>query len=509
MPKIVDGSTKHLKEKLIGSDVYTEPSSASSDRELVERKLRFTSQVSQDLSFWKPHSGQTPIGKALFYDEKKDIIVECGRKYGKSELAPYCQYRWAITHNDTYNYYFCPQKDQIGDIIWANGRMPDFLPIHLKRKYLDGEPSKSEYRVNFKNGSFIRCDGSDSHQKARGYTANGLSVYDETKDFHPMFHDAFDPNRAVNDAPLLALGTPGDEKALLTILFEAAKLSDYGATFNFPSYVNPHISREFLKKKEEEYRARGEYDIFQIEYLAKRVKIGSKYIFPMIKKSMIMEYEKLNDYIRRNRRDFDFYIGYDPGSAKCFAVILIAIHRFNKHVIVMDEIYATKMGDNTTGKIVPVALFKADEINPIAEDWSDCYDYAAAWFASDIISQFEDYPHALFPCEKDLKNKETKLGMMKDMLLKGVITFSDRAKNTYKEMNEYKLNDNGILKKENDHLIDAFRYVLNLASYTSLDEARPLKFEEKYKTGTPEQDLLRINKERDIYGDIDNYLLNG
>lgn len=506
---VISGSTIKLSEKLQGKDVYTDPKSAYSDREMLERKLRFGSQVIQDLSFWTPHIGQAPIGKALFYDEKTDVIVECGRKYGKSELAPYCQYRWGITHNDSYNYYFCPQKDQIGDIIWANGRMPDFLPLHLKRKYLDGDPSKSEYRVNFKNGSFIRCDGSDSHQKARGYTGNGLTVYDETKDFHPMFYDAYDPNRGVNNAPLLALGTPGDEKALLTKLFDSAKISPYGAAFNFPSYVNPHISKEFLAKKEAEYRARGEYDIFQIEYLAKRVKIGTRYIFPMLRRSMIRDYDELNAFIRANRRDFDFYIGYDPGSAKCFAVLLVAIHRFNKHVIIMDEIYATKLGENTTGKIVPVALFKADEINPIDDDWSDCYDYAAAWFASDIVSSFPDYPHALFPCEKDLKNKETKLSMIKDMLLKGVVTISTRCKSFYKEMDEYKLNDTGVLKKENDHLIDAFRYILNLAGYSNLDEARPLTFEQRYKTGTPELDLLRKHKEEDVYGDIDDYLLNG
>ena len=99
--------------------------------------------------------------------------------------------------------------------------------------------------------------------------------------------------------------------------------------------------------------------------------------------------------------------------------------------------------------------------------------------------------------------------MIKDMLLKGVVTVSTRCKSFYKEMVEYKLNDTGVLKKENDHLIDAFRYILNLAGYSNLDEARPLTFEQRYKTGTPELDLLRKHKEEDVYGDIDDYLLNG
>lgn len=508
MSKTSAATKRFMDQKLDGKDVYTAPNSAYTDQELLERKIRFSSQVIKDLSFWVPHVGQAPIGKALFYDEKKDIIVECGRKYGKSELAPYCQYRWAITHNDSYNYYFCPMKDQIGDIIWANGRMPEFLPIHLKRKYLDGDPSKSEYRVNFKNGSFIRCDGSDNHQKARGYTANGLSVYDETKDFHPLFHDAFDPNRAINDAPLLALGTPGDEKALLTKLADAAAVAPYGAFFNFPSYVNPHISKEFLAKKEKEYRDRNEYDLFQIEYLAKRIKLGSKYIFPMLKRSVFKPYKDLVDHIKLNRKDYDFCISYDPGSTKCFAVLLLAVHRFDRHVILLDEIYATKLGENSTRKIVPVALFKADEINDISDDWTDCYDHAAQWFHSDIVDQFADYPHALFPCEKDIKNKEAKLNLIKDMLNTGLITFSDRCGTMYKEMDEYKLNDKGKMVKEDDHLIDAFRYALNVLAYDTIEAARPLTFTDKYKTGTPEMDYLRSKKEDDFYGNIDRDLFD-
>lgn len=65
---------------------------------------------------------------------------------------------------------------------------------------------------------------------------------------------------------------------------------------------------------------------------------------------------------------------------------------------------------------------------------------------------------------------------------------------------------NGILVH---NCIDAFRYILNLAGYSNLDEARPLTFEQRYKTGTPELDLLRKHKEEDVYGDIDDYLLNG
>lgn len=497
-----------MKEKLQGSDVHTAPDSAYTDKELLERKLRFTSQVLSDLSFWKPHIGQVPIGKALFYDMKTDVIVECGRKYGKSELGPYCQHRWAILNPKSFNYYFVPVKDQIGDIIWANGRLPDFLPIHLKRKYLDGEPTKSEFRIYFKNGSFIRCDGSDNYNKARGYTANGLNIYDETKDFNPMFHDAFDPNRAVNNAPLLAMGTPGDERALLTLLFDGAKDKKYGAVFNFPSAVNPHISAEFLEKKKQEYISRGEYDVYQIEYEAKRIKIGTKYIFPMINKGMVKPHDQLIKYVKENRKDFDFYLMYDPGSAKCFGALFIAIHRFDKNMIILDEIYEKVLGKNTTKQIVPIAIEKCELINKNTDDWDHGYDYAAAWFLSDVTYEFPDYPYSLFPCEKDLKDKENKLSLIKDIMIGNLMLISDKCINFYTECEQYKLDDKGKLKKENDHLIDCLRYILNLASYYTVEDARPLRISEKYEKGTFEQDLLREKVQENFYADIDSGLFD-
>ena len=69
------------------------------------------------------------------------------------------------------------------------------------------------------------------------------------------------------------------------------------------------------------------------------------------------------------------------------------------------------------------------------------FDYAAAWFNSDMIAEFPEYPYPLFPCEKDLKNKEKKLSFIKDIMIGtkegSLLTISDRAVNFYKEAEEY------------------------------------------------------------------------
>jgi hypothetical protein len=203
---------------------------------------------------------------------------------------------------------------------------------------------------------------------------------------------------------------------------------------------------------------------------------------------------------------------YDPGSAKCFGVLFVAVHRFNKHVIILDEIYEKKMGENTSKKIIPRAIKICEDINKATDDWMHGFDYAAAWFNSDMISEFPDYPYAFLPCEKDLKDKENKLGLIKDVMIGtnegSLMTISDRCKNFYAEAEQYKLDDKGKLKKENDHLIDCLRYILNLAGYYTIEDARPLDFKTIYKKGTFEQDESRSRGEDRGYDDIDGMLFD-
>jgi hypothetical protein len=185
-----------------------------------------------------------------------------------------------------------------------------------------------------------------------------------------------------------------------------------------------------------------------------------------------------------------------------------AVHRYNKHIIILDELYINKLGKNSTRQIVPATLEKANEINPVGDDWMDCYDHAAAWFASEVSFEYPDYPHALLPCTKDLKNKDAKLSLIKDTLNKEVFTMTDRCLKLYWEMENYKIDDNGKIPKENDHAIDCLRYMLNLANYYTIEDARPIDFKDTYKKGTFEQDEFRRKGSSDGYDDIDGMLFD-
>jgi hypothetical protein len=456
-------------------------------------------------SVWKPHPGQVPIGKALFIDGKKDVMLECGRKMGKTSIVVYALYRWALTCPGTFNYYFAPFSNQIDDLIWKNGRMPNFFPDYLQKKYIKSI-NNSDKRIVFNNGSFIKCDGADNFEKARGYSPTGLSAYDETKDFRKEFHVGYDPNRAITDAPLLAVGSPGGGENLLSQLWDAAEVSEHGASFRLPSHMNPHISAAYLEKKRLEHIARDELEVYQQEYLAMRVKLGTKYIFPMLSQAVVQSYTEALAYITRHRKDYDFFISADPGSAKCFAVLFGVVHRYDKHVIILDEIYETKLGQNSVGVMAPRILEKINEINRNYDDWMACYDHAATWFFSELVGTMPDFPINFIKCEKDLNNKEAKLSMIKDMILTKVFTMTDKCVKLYWEMENYKRGDNGIVKKEDDHAIDTCRYLLNLANYEFTPAARPVNYRSiLQRREFEEEDMFEKKFTGEGYGDFDSW----
>ena len=462
--------------------------------------VKYIASVLADLhSVWMPHAGQIPIGRALFTDGKKDVVLECGRKFGKTDALCYSLWRWALTNPNSYNYYFAPLRDQIMDLVWANGRLPEFLPEKLRKKYVKSV-NNTDKRIVFNNGSFIKCDGSDNHEKARGYSATGLTCYDETKDFHKEFHVGFNPNRAINNSPMLAVGTPGGGDDLLSNLWDAADGNKKrGAAFRAPTSLNPHISKEFLEEERRMAELKGELEIFLIEYEAQRIKLGSKFIFPMLTKASVNDYTETIEHLKKFRKDYDFYIAADPGSAKCFAVVFGAVHRFDKHIIIIDEIYEKNLGENSVKKIAPRILDIVNAINPNYDDWRGCYDHAATWFFSELQASFEDYPIYFEKCEKDYGKKESKLSLIKDAIIASVFTMTERNKDLYKEMVNY-MTKNGVAVKENDHAIDALRYLLNLANYTSIEEARPVSYLQKFPRGTFEQDETREREEEGEVG---------
>ena len=458
-----------------------------------------TAQIMEDLhSKWTPHAGQLKAGKALFSEGINNIFIQCGRKWGKSEFCVYSLWRHALLNPGSACYYLAPQQKQAREIIWASNRLQKFGNV----KYIK-VIKEQEMRIVFKNGSFIKVDGSDNYESYRGITPDFV-VYDEFKDFHPKFHEGMAPNLAVRQAPLVIIGTPPDRECQYTVLAdEFKKLSDC-YWIRMDSYSNPHIAREWLDREKEKLAARGEEDVWQREYEARFIRGGASAIFPMLSEDRhVYPHNDLRNEIRRDIKKLDWFCITDPGTTTCFAALIGAVNPYTKKLYILDEIYETDQQNTSVRNIYPRLDSKMAEFYPtgdVEEDWTKVYDEAAAWFSTEVLQQYGIY---FFPTQKHLNKKEHGLSLIKDIMLHDLIKISDRCSKLLWEMLNYVKDDKGNIPKKDDHLIDCLRYLLAADNYSMVEameikkqhndeQRRGFSLKEDFDSWAPENDWTDI-----------------
>jgi len=472
---------------------------------------QFTEIMNDLNSLFEPHEGQVQVGRAIFYEGKLRVFVKCGRKWGKTTMAVYALFRWAMTHEGAGCYYIAPFLNQAKELIWADRRLQDFLTPELIEKY-QVKFNNVELRVTFGfNNSFIKADGADNIENRRGINPHFV-VIDESKDIKKKFWEGFEPNLAAHSAPILIVGTPPDNTDnMFTLMEEECQNEEDGAFFNMPSSVNPHVSRDFLEKTKARLIARGEEDVWLREYMAQTVIGGNMSIFPMLDEERhVLSFTHMLAEIRQRPKHWEFFCSFDPGTSTCFAVLLCAINKYDKRIFILDEVYETKAENTTSRKMWLAAQEKMMAIHPLEDDWIKIYDYAAAWFRVEISNEFDEQ---VMPCEKDLKNKENKLSTIKDALLRGYMYLSSHCVKTYWEMSNYRKNDKNRILKENDHEIDNLRYILNAAYYGTVPEGERVQSTNRRGFRLEEERYMmddddRVNDlENFLGGDLDEYCI--
>lgn len=251
---------------------------------------------------WKPHESQLLIGNAVFKRGCKFIFVQCGRKFGKTEIIVYCLWRWALMNPGSSCYYICPELKQAKEIIWkardqrGRLRIQEFGP----QEYIESIDN-TELRITFKNGSFIKCDGSDNWAAWKGISPNFI-VLDEFAEFKPEFYGAMNPNRATFDAPMVIIGTPPEKIWLdrdkphqyveLAQECRQQMLEDPNDAFwiKRPSWCNPLPNiQNFLRKEKKVLFRMGKEDEWWRDYGAELVPAKARKIFPNFVADSTME----------------------------------------------------------------------------------------------------------------------------------------------------------------------------------------------------------------------------
>lgn len=467
---------------------------------LRDRAL-YEATVLRDLhTAWTPHAGQIEMGNALFHQGKQFIFTECGRKWGKTEIVIYILYRIALTIPWATTYFIAPFQKQANELIWANGRIQNFLPPAIAKYYINSI-NNTQMRVIFRNGSFIKLDGADSHQAYRGINPHAIA-YDEFKDHDRRFHEGMEPNLATYKAPCIFIGTPPeqDDNHFVLISDSIKEDDDDGAYFNMPSWTNPHIDKAWLKKTKRRLIKRGELDVWMREYEAKRVKGGKNSIFPMFDDDKhIFDYQTKLAEIRKTYKDWEFLCSCDPATSSVFGVLFSAIHKYTREVFHLRELYIDSTKETSSrrmwNRIKPILT----EIHPIIDDWTLVYDEAAAWFQNEIMD-ITDGDVYFQPTQKKTKvslKKEYGISLIKDQMAFDFWYISNKCSKTIWEVINYMKDDKGRIPKINDHNIDNMRYINAANYYTVIPSSKQEKAKSDKRFYTMAQDYAEFKATKD------------
>lgn len=241
---------------------------------------------------WTPHPSQYLVLESIFKNECKLVFCQCGRKWGKTEVIVYSLWRWALLNPGQSCYYICPQFKHAKEIVWKSRdqkgrlRIQEFGPAD----FIDNIDN-TELRITFKNGSFIKVDGSDNYDAWTGISPHFI-VLDEFRSFKPEFYDVMDPNRASFDAPMIVIGTPPEQiwaekdvpHQYVEIAHEAKlDMLETGKSFHIKraSWDNPDPKIQmFLARTKKRLQRLGKMDVWWREYGAELVSGGEAKVFP-------------------------------------------------------------------------------------------------------------------------------------------------------------------------------------------------------------------------------------
>lgn len=411
----------------------------------------------QDLyANFKPIPWQIKFGQALFRDGKKRIFLQNARKSGKTEAAVFAMVRWALENPNTHVLYCAPFRIQAQELIFSNNRLRDMVPA----KYI-AKISKSELRVTFINGSWIKLAGADNPDSLRGIEPH-LLILDEVANISEQFILNFLPNLTPHKAPAIYMGTPPALAGIYNKLAEECQADPNSFWIQVKTADNPHIDPGEIERERLALFARGEHDVFSREYEGRFVTGGSKAIFPMLDKRHLVPFNVLRERVDRDVTQLQWYVSLDPGNSTVFGGLIAAHNPFTQENFVFGEIYETRSTHTSISNIMAQVKVIQDSLNlPASIDWNWIVDNAAAWARAEIM---ERDPTIFCEATRKMENpKESGLSLMKDLFSRDKLLIATHCKHFYKELLNYVKDDNGNIPKKNDHLIDAARYFLGSA----------------------------------------------
>lgn len=272
-------------------------------------------QKLQEAIKWNPHAGQLPVLDAFARNER-EIVLSCGRRFGKSALAAYIALRilleprkniWVVSPT-----YDLSQKVFNYVVRW-------FAMVAPSQR--GGIANRPYPKIKTAKGSILECKSAENPTSLLGEELDLLIIDEASRVPRRVWEQYLFPTLASRKGSAIFISTPLGKNWFYE---EWIKAKEHGAAFNLPSYTNPHFSRD------EWNRAKGKLpaDIFSQEYEAAFLDDAAQL------------FKGVNDIIGPTNEtphpEHHYVMGVDLGKHNDFTVITV-LDTYNNHVVYIER----------------------------------------------------------------------------------------------------------------------------------------------------------------------------
>lgn len=283
----------------------------------------------------------------VFDDSHRYLVINCGRRAGKSTLVSIKMTEFALTHKKVEVWYIAPTYKMAKQIVWQ--MLDDIVPRSAIEK-----KNETELTIYLKNGSRISLKGADTPDSLRGVRID-LCVFDEVAFFDKwdMVWKVIRPTLVDSKARVMFISTPNGFNHFKDM---AEKADIDWAYHHYTSYDNPYLDANELEQMKREMDA----DSFAQEVMGEFRKMTGLVYKDFDRNVHMVEIPELG-YNYTFTRSLDFGYGHKT------ALIYFAISSTGDAIYAYDGLYQSGLVESQIAEVVKVKDAGRVITNPVAD----------------------------------------------------------------------------------------------------------------------------------------------
>jgi len=396
---------------------------------------------SLELTLYTPHPKQQEIHQS----PARFKVLNWGRRTGKSVFAINHTLIQAMKIPGRY-WIVAPTYRQAKNIYWL-----EVIPQNIPREVIK-KKNEQELTIHLINGSVIELKGADNQDSLRGAGIKGL-ILDEYAFMSPsVWETILRPTLVDSGGWSVFISTPKGFNRFYD-LCEYADTHDNYFYSHATSYDNPHIPNQEIDDLKDDYEKKGREDEFYQEYMAEFRKMTGLVYKTFDRKVHVVNPNEIPEHGTH-------ILGIDFGFTNPLAAVFVLVDK-DDNWWVYDEVYATELVTEQAVNIIQTKMGN-NRFSTILGDSA----------AAQEISNFNNAGLPVKPCVKSKDSIISGIRQINDRLktLEGTgkpkLFISSNCKNLIFEFESYHYpeekedrNAPEIPIKENDHALDALRYL--------------------------------------------------